>query len=116
VPNVHWLHALAAATIIVRSGPSSSSDAKSTAYDIDSVERIGASGRPTFSAEASDEKPRKNANSIGFAIEWGAQAISVPAPAASTAPTKSRAAIGSSLTRLRLGEPNRRNDTAKNVR
>ena len=36
--NVHWLHALAAATIIVSFGPSSSSDAKSTAYETDIVE------------------------------------------------------------------------------
>ena len=45
--NVHWLYALAAATSIVSFGPSSSSDAKSTAYDTDIVEPPrGAAGSP----------------------------------------------------------------------
>ena len=56
VRNVHWLQALAAATSIVSSAPSSSSAAKSTAYDTDIVEPLVASGRLTFSADAMDEK------------------------------------------------------------
>ena len=48
--NVHWLNALAAATSIVSFGPSSSSEAKSTAYETDIVEPPDASGRLTFSA------------------------------------------------------------------
>src|SRR6266850_4368895 len=62
VLNVHWLQALMAATSIVSLAPSSSSDAKSTAYDTDIVEPPEASGRLTFSADASDEqssRPRK---------------------------------------------------------
>ena len=53
--NVHWLHALAAATIIVSFGPSSSSDAKSTAYDTDIVEPLRASGRLTLKTEVTDD-------------------------------------------------------------
>ena len=48
VRNVHWLHALAAATIIVSFAPSSRSAAKSTAHDTDIVEPLVASGRLTF--------------------------------------------------------------------
>src|SRR3954453_19043368 len=70
VRNVHWLHALAAATSIVWSAPSRSNAAKSTAYETDIVEPLEASGRLTFSADASDEQPRRNANSSGFANEW----------------------------------------------
>ena len=40
----HWLNALPAATSIVSCGPSSSSDAKSTAYDTDIVEPLVVSG------------------------------------------------------------------------
>ena len=56
VLNVHWLQALVPATSIVSSAPSSSNDAKSTAYDTDIVEPPEASGRLTLSAEASDEQ------------------------------------------------------------
>src|SRR5450759_3228790 len=105
VRNVHWLHALTAATIMVSSAPSSSSAAKSTAYETDIVDPLDARGRLTFSAEASDEQPSRNANSAGFAIVCGTKTISVSAPAARTAPTKSRAAMGRSFTSLRLGEP-----------
>ena len=41
----HWLNALPAATSIVSCGPSSSSDAKSTAYDTDIVDPLVVSGR-----------------------------------------------------------------------
>ncbi len=98
VRNVHWLHALTAATIIVWSAPSSSSAAKSTAYETDIVDPLEASGRLTFSAEASDEQPSRNANSTGLAIVCGAKMASVSAPAARTAPTNSRAAMGRSFT------------------
>ena len=69
VRKVHWLHALAAATIIVWSAPSSSSAAKSTAYDTDIVDPLDASGRLTLSAEASDEQASRNANRTGLAID-----------------------------------------------
>ena len=55
IRNVHWLNALAAATIIVSFGPSSSSDAKSTAYDTDIVDERRASGRFTLKTEVIDE-------------------------------------------------------------
>ena len=57
VRNVHCAQALAAATIIVSFAPSRSSAAKSTAHDTDIVEPLVASGRLTFSADASDEHP-----------------------------------------------------------
>ena len=41
----HWLNALPAATSMVSCGPSSSSDAKSTAYDTDIVDPLVVSGR-----------------------------------------------------------------------
>ena len=107
VRNVHCAHALAAATIIVSFAPSRSSAAKSTAYDTDIVEPLLASGRLTFSADASDEHPSRTANRTGLAIVCGAKQAKTSAPAARTAPTKSRAAIGSSFTCLRLGEAER---------
>src|ERR1700730_13652336 len=55
VRNVHWLQALVPATNIVASAPSSSSAAKSTAYDTDMVEPLEVSGRVTFNADASEE-------------------------------------------------------------
>src|SRR5262245_15992480 len=54
--NVHWLNALAAATTIVSFGPSSSSAAKSTAYDTDIVDDRRASGRFTLKTEVIDER------------------------------------------------------------
>src|SRR5712691_5542019 len=97
VRNVHWLHALVAATIIVSFAPSISRAATSTAYDTDIVEPLIASGRLTFSAEASDEQLISTANSAGFAIWCGASRPKVNAAAANTAPTKSRAAMGRSF-------------------
>ena len=85
--NVHWLHALAAATSIVSLEPSSSSAAKSTAYDTDIEEPLFVRGRLTFSAEASDEKSSSAKNSAGSAIVWGMNTTSTARPAASTAPT-----------------------------
>ena len=73
VRKVHWLQALAAATIIVWSAPSRSSAAKSTAYDTDIVEPLEASGRLTFSADASDEQASRNANRIGLAMSRGSE-------------------------------------------
>ncbi len=55
IRNVHWLNALAAATIIVSFGPRSSSDAKSTAYDTDMVEERRASGRFTLKTDVIDD-------------------------------------------------------------
>src|SRR3954466_214749 len=97
VRNVHWLNALAAATSIVSFAPSSSSAAKSTAYDTDIVEPLVASGRLTLKADASDEQPRSTANSTGLAIVCGANHAKVTTPPASTVPTRSRAGMGRSF-------------------
>src|SRR5213083_2230067 len=113
VRNVHWLHALVAATIIVSFGPSMSRAATSTAYDTDIVEPLVDSGRLTFSAEASDEQPISTANSNGFAISCGANSPKVKAPAASTAPTKSRAGMGRSFISPAGGTPSGDNAAAK---
>src|SRR5579864_2847427 len=51
----HWLKALLAATIMVSSGPRSSSDAKSTAYDTDMVDPLDVSGSDTFIAAEIEE-------------------------------------------------------------
>ena len=67
--NVHWLNALAAATIIVSFGPSSSSDAKSTAYDTDIVDDRRASGRFTLKTEVIDDSSSSPRNSHGLRIE-----------------------------------------------
>src|SRR5438046_2789327 len=87
VRNVHWLQALAAATIIVWSAPSSSSAAKSTAYDTDIVDPLDASGRLTLSAEASDEKSRSAMNRIGCGTARGTKRTIVRAPAPRTVAT-----------------------------
>ena len=63
----HWLKALPAATSIVSCGPSSSSDAKSTAYDTDIVEPLVVSGRCTFNAAVIDESTSRPMNSTGCA-------------------------------------------------
>ena len=63
IRKVHWLNALAAATIIVSLGPRSSSDAKSTAYDTDIVDDRRASGRFTLNTDVMDDSsssPRKS--------------------------------------------------------
>src|SRR5438034_6012048 len=67
--NVHWLNALAAATIIVSFGPSSSSDAKSTAYDTDIVDDRRASGRLTLNTEVNDDKTRRRRNGSRRTVE-----------------------------------------------
>src|SRR3954447_16205801 len=100
VRNVHWLHALAAATSIVWSAPRSSSAAKSTAEDTDIVDPLDASGRLTFNAEVSEEQLRRNAKRTGLWSECGRKTASVMLPAARTAPTNSRAAVGRSFTGL----------------
>ena len=63
--NVHWLQALTAATIIVSFGPSSSSDAKSTAYETDIVDPLRASGRFTLKTEVIDDSTSRTRNSHG---------------------------------------------------
>ena len=67
--NVHWLKALAAATSIVSFGPSSSSEAKSTAYDTDIVDDRRASGRFTLKTEVIDESSSSVMKRIGRVIE-----------------------------------------------
>src|SRR5262245_47583092 len=104
VRNVHWLHALVAATSIVSSAPRSSSAAKSTAYDTDIVDPLLVSGRLTLNADASADNPRSATKSDGSAMERGAKIARTTAPAVRTAPTKSRAASGRSFI-TPAGEP-----------
>src|SRR4029077_13283928 len=82
IRNVHWLNALAAATIIVSFGPSSSSDAKSTAYDTDIVEERRASGRLTLKTEVIDDSSSRPMNSHTLLpTNWvGKNATSMAAP------------------------------------
>ena len=61
--NVHWLQALTAATIIVSSGPRSSSDAKSTAYETDIVDPLRASGSVTLKTDVTDDSASSRRNS-----------------------------------------------------
>src|SRR5262245_30523397 len=100
VRKVHWLQALTAATIIVASAPSSSSAAKSTAYDTDIVEPLVVRGRLTFIAEASDEKRSRTTNSATLGRVRSAlkpNSARRVAPAARVAATYRRAANGSSF-------------------
>ena len=79
--NVHWLNALAAATSIVSFGPSSSSDAKSTAYETDIVEERRASGRFTLKTDVIDESRSSLMNSHGVPTKCvGKNATSNAAP------------------------------------
>src|SRR5262245_61823574 len=64
--NVHWLHALPMATIIVACGPSRSSAAKSTAYDTDIVDPLLASGSDTLNADVNPETSSRPTNNHGF--------------------------------------------------
>src|SRR3954470_18957890 len=63
--RLHWLKALPAATSIVSCGPSSSSDAKSTAYDTDIVDPLVVSGRWTFNAAVADDSTSSAMNRNG---------------------------------------------------
>src|SRR4051812_46776114 len=93
--NVHWLNALAAATSIVSFGPSSSSDAKSTAYDTDIVDDRRASGRFTLKTDVIDESSSRTRNSHGLPTRCvGKKATTRPAPMPMIVQTYSRAARG----------------------
>src|SRR5687767_663437 len=86
--NVHWLNALAAATIIVSLAPSSSSDAKSTAYDTDIVDERRASGRLTLKTDVIDDSSSRVTNSSGLPTNWvGKYHTSSAAPIAMMAQT-----------------------------
>src|SRR5689334_7526190 len=61
----HWQYALATATTIVACGPSSSSAAKSTAYDTDIVEPLVVIGSVTLSAAEADAMATSATNSTG---------------------------------------------------
>src|SRR5690349_16683644 len=88
IRNVHWLKALAAATSIVSFGPSSSSDAKSTAYETDIVEDRRASGRFTLKTDVIDESSSSPKNSHGLPTNFvGKNAASSTAPIAMIAST-----------------------------
>src|SRR5947207_14999680 len=111
VLKVHWLQALVPATSIVSLAPSKSNDAKSTAYDTDIVEPPEASGRFTFSADASDEQSSSPMKMPGWLIVWGKKKATTATPARMTPETYRRAASGSSFitrdwtSRRRLGSP-----------
>ena len=93
--NEHWLHALAAATIIVSFGPSSSRDAKSTAYETDMVDPLRASGRLTLNTEVIDDKSRSRRKIQGDLNEFaGKKETSSTAPTAMTLQTKTFAGSG----------------------
>src|SRR3954469_22420367 len=95
IRNVHWLNALAAATIIVSCAPRSSSDAKSTAYDTDIVDERRASGRFTLKTEVIDDKRSSRRKSSTRPVKCvGKNATSRAAPTPMTAPTKSLAVSG----------------------
>src|SRR5260221_13867442 len=80
--NVHWLKALAAATIIVSFGPRRSSDAKSTAYDTDIVEERRASGRFTLKTEVIDDSSSRPRKSQGLRSRVGGKNTTRRAPPA----------------------------------
>ena len=93
--NVHWLHALTAATIIVSFGPSSSSDAKSTAYETDIVEPLRASGSVTLKTEVTDDSVSSRRNGqTDVTVLTGNSVTSSPVPTAIIPSTKSRAGSG----------------------
>src|ERR1700730_3084081 len=101
VRKVHWLQALVAATNIVASARSSSSAAKSTAYDTDMVEPLEVSGRFTFNADASDEKTSRTKKRVRLGrcrSASGPKRARTAVPAISTAATYRRAAMVSSFT------------------
>src|SRR5260221_7347125 len=81
--KVHWLNALAAATIIVSFGPSRRSDAKSNAYETDIVEDRRASGRFTLKTDVIDDSSSSARNSQGLArtpVGKNATSIAPPMP------------------------------------
>src|SRR5207247_9418386 len=82
--KAHWLHAPAAATIIVWSAPRSSSEATWTACDAE-MEELPASGMGTFSVEAAAQAQMRMTSRRGFAIESGANTEAAAAPAATPA-------------------------------
>ncbi len=85
IRNVHWLNALAAATSIVSCGPSSSSEAKSTAYDTDIVDDRRASGRLTLKTEVTDDSASSSRNSSLLPVNGtGKNFNSSTAPTATT--------------------------------
>ena len=64
--NVHWLHALATATIIVSFGPNMMRARKSTAYETDIVEPLLESGRLTLNAELMTDSVKRIAKRRGW--------------------------------------------------
>src|SRR6185436_10551014 len=101
IRKVHWLHALAAATSIVSFGPSSSSDAKSTAYDTDIVEPLRASGSVTLNTDVNDDRVSNIRKTSGDAnVLKGKNRTRRTAPAAITALTKSLAGSGRAFIEL----------------
>ncbi len=78
----------AAATTIVSCGPSSSSDAKSTAYETDIVDDRRASGRFTLNTDVTDERMSSRAKSHLFPVKGtGKNSNSRTQPTATTAQT-----------------------------
>ena len=92
---MHWHRALTAAITTVSGVPSISSAAKFTAYESDMVDALRGSGSVTLSTELADERTRSDANSSGWSLDTGRTVATMAAPAAMTAQTNRRAAIGS---------------------
>ncbi len=96
IRNVHWLQALTAATIIVSPGPSSSNEAKSTAYETDIVDPLRASGSVTLNTDVTDDSVRSSRNSqMDESTFVGKRNKTSPTPAAMTAVTNTCAGYGS---------------------
>src|SRR6266480_341208 len=78
--------------IIVACGPTSSSAAKSTAYDTDIVELLVRSGSWTLSAAVAEDSTRRTPNRTGWSNRAsGKQVATTAAPATMTAVTYNRA-------------------------
>ena len=88
VDNRHCVTPPTPATIIVWSGPSSTSDMKSVKYDIDSVALPLTSGRCTFEAEINPDAPSSATNRRGWSNETcGSRSARIRNAPPMTAPT-----------------------------
>jgi hypothetical protein len=97
IRKLHWQKALTAATTIVSSAPSSSSDAKSTAYETDIVDPLRASGSVTLKTEVSDDRMSNARKVFGSAVWSGRFQASSAVPTAITRLTNTRAPMGSAV-------------------
>src|SRR2546428_3948313 len=87
VLNVDCANALAPATNIVRSGPMSSSDAKSIVYETERLDALLPRGRRIFVPDASVDAIAIVANTHGFGSVCGRCVTRIQQAAQITAPT-----------------------------